>query len=254
MGIIENVIINSDCLGTEGMKTIPTGTVKLVICDLPFEQTNNAWDKIIPFEPMWKEIDRVTTADAAVLLMGMQPFTTRLNASNLNDYRYEIVWKTKEKRNFLNASRMPLRQHINISVFYKQLPTYNPQKTYGHKPVNSYKKHTSDGSNYGKTKIGTSGGGQTDRYPTTILDIPYKTITGTERIHPTQKPVEVIEWLIRTYSNPGDLILDFVAGGCTTAVAALNTGRKFICIEQDEEIYRKAYQRVYGNYQLKMSI
>lgn len=236
------------------MPRIKSKSIDLIVCDLPFEQTCNDWDKIIPFNPMWKEIDRITKDTAAVLLMGMQPFTTHLNLSNIEDFRYELVWKMKEKRNFLNAKKMPLRQHINISVFYKRLPTYNPQKTYGHKPVNKFKKHSSDGSNYGKTTIGTEGGGNTDRYPTTVIDIPYTTIKNKDRIHSTQKPVELIEWLIKTYSNTGDTVLDFASGGCTTAVAALNTERKFICIEKDKVIYEKGYDRVFNKHQFKLYV
>lgn len=252
---MEDIIINADCLGTKGMPSLKPKSVDLIIADLPFEQTSNEWDKIVPFKPMWEQINRIKKDTVAVLLMGMQPFTTLLNASNLKEYRYEYIWKMKEKRNFLNANRMPLREHLNISVFYKKLPVYNPQKTEGHKPVKKYKQHTNAGQNYGKTKIGMEGGGQTDRYPTSVIDIPYKTIKIKDRIHSTQKPVELLEWLILTYSNPGAVVLDFTAGGCTTAVASITTGRKFICIEKDKEIFQRACTRVYGGkHQLKICV
>lgn len=237
------MIINGDCL--EMMKQIESNSVSLILTDLPFGMTENEWDNPIPFEPMWKQIERVGKRNVAILLMSAGVFTSELIVSNKKRYRYSLIWKTKEKRNFLNANRMPLRQHIDIPVFYAKLPTYNPQKTTGHKPVNKYKKHSSDGSNYGKTKIGTSGGGQTDRYPTTIIDIPYKSIPKNELINPTQKPVELYEWLIKTYSNKGDTVLDFTAGACTCAIAAINTSREYICIEKDKKQYEKAIKRVH---------
>lgn len=205
---------NGDCLVE--MNKVEIGTVRLIICDLPFGCSENYWDEPIPFEPMWEHIYRVTYPNAAIVLMGVQPLVT----SNINDFRYELVWKTQEKRNFLKANKMPLRQHINFGVWYRSLPKYFPQKTYGHKPVNSYTKHNSDGSNYGKTKINTSGGGQTDRFPTTVIEIPYAPIT--DRIHPTEKPVELYEWLIKTYSEEGDTVPDFTSGAGTAARAAWN--------------------------------
>lgn len=226
------------------MNAIPTGTIGLVICDLPFGCTQNEWDKPIDNTEMWKQLNRVTRENAAVILMGVNPFFSSLVQSNSEDFRYEMIWKPKEKGNFLNANRMPLRQHINIGVWYRKLPVYNPQKTEGHKPVNSYTKHSSDGSNYGKISIGISGGGQTDRFPTTIIDIPYKTITSNDRLHPTQKPVELYEWFIKTFSVPGDIVLDFAAGSGTAAVAAKNTGRNFICIEKEYAYYEKAIERI----------
>jgi site-specific DNA-methyltransferase (adenine-specific) len=241
----KEIFINSDCLEQDGIPKIPSGSVNLVLCDLPFEMTKNYWDKIIPTAPMFKEINRVIKENAAVLLMSAGSYTAELIKGNEQFYRYSMVWKTKERRNFLNANRMPLRQHIDIPVFYKKLPVYNPQKTEGHKLVNSYTKHSSDGSNYGKTKIGTSGGGQTDRYPTTIIDIPYKTISIKDRLHSTQKPVELYEWIIKTFSNEGDTVLDFAAGSGTAAIACKNLNRKFICFEKDVEIYKKAYKRVF---------
>ncbi|WP_454055614.1 DNA-methyltransferase [Clostridium sp. Marseille-Q7071] len=201
-------------------------------------------DKAIPFEPMWEQIIRITKNNAAIVFMSAGMFTAELMLSNKKHYRYSWVWKPKEKTNFLNAGRMPLRQHIDIPVFYKNLPIYNPQKTYGHKPVNKYKQHTTAGENYGKTKIGMQGGGQTDRYPTTIIDIPYSAIKIVDRIHPTQKPVELYEYLIKTYTNPNDTVLDLAAGSCTLAEAAINTDRNYICIEKEKKYCSKAAKRI----------
>jgi DNA modification methylase len=222
---------------------------------VPFEITENEWDIVIPPVPMFEQLNRVIKDNGAIILMSAGLCTAELILANSKYYRYTLIWKTKERRNFLNANRMPLRQHIEVPVFYKSLPVYNPQKTYGHKPVNKYKKHSSDGSNYGKTKINTEGGGQTDRYPTSIIDIPYKSIKKKERIHPTQKPAEVMEWIIKTFTNEGMTVLDFAAGGGTTAIACINTNRKFICFEKDAGIYKKAYNRVFNDsFQFKISV
>jgi len=144
-----NQIINGNCL--EIMKKIESNSIDMILSDLPFEMTENEWDKIIPFEPMWEQILRITKDNAAIVFMSAGMFTAELMLSNKKHYRYSWVWKPKEKANFLNANRMPLRQHIDILVFYKKLPIYNPQKTHGHKPINKYKQHTTAGANYGKT-------------------------------------------------------------------------------------------------------
>lgn len=237
-----NKIINGDCL--EVMKNIKSESIDLVISDLPFGMTKNDWDKIIPFEPMWNELLRITKNNAAIVFMSAGLFTAELISSNKKLYRYSWIWKPKEKANFLNASRMPLRQHIDIPVFYKNLPIYNPQKTLGHKPMNKYKQHTSAGANYGKTKIGMEGGGRTDRYPTTIIDIPYKSIKIAERIHPTQKPVELYEYIIKTYTNENSTVIDIAAGSCVLAEAAINTNRNYICIEKENKYCIEGYKKI----------
>lgn len=237
-----NSIVMGSCL--EVLKRIESNTVDLILSDLPFEMTENEWDKIIPIEPMFKELNRVIKDGGVIVLMSAGIFTAELMLHNKEFYRYSWIWKPREKTNFLNANKMPLRQHIDIPVFYKSLPVYNPQKTYGHKPVNHYRKHNSDGSNYGKTEIGFSGGGQTDRYPTTIIDIPYKTIKNSERIHATQKPVELYEYLINTYTNEGAIVVDIAAGSCVLAEAAINLDRNYICIEKEQEFCTKGEERI----------
>ncbi|NFA60391.1 site-specific DNA-methyltransferase [Clostridium botulinum] len=237
-----NNIYLGNCL--EIMKKIDDKSIDMVLSDLPFGMTNNEWDKAIPFEPMWQEINRIAKDNASIALMAAGVFTSELVVSNKKYYRYSWIWKPKEKSNFLNANRMPLRQHINIPIFYKSLPVYNPQKTYGHKPVKKYKQHTTAGANYGKTKIGMEGGGQTDRYPTTIIDIPYNTIKIKDRIHPTQKPVELYEYLIKTYTNEEGIALDFTAGSCVLAEACINTNRNYICIEKEKKYCNKAKERI----------
>ena len=159
--IVPNSFLNIDCL--EGMEHIENGTVDMVLSDLPFGITESGYDKVVPFAPMWAHISRITKANSAIVLMGCQPFTSALVQSNRSMFRYALVWKMRHPRNFLNANKMPLRAHVDVLVFYKKLPVYHPQKTHGHPPVHKFCKHSSDGSNYGKTKLNTKGGCQTDR-------------------------------------------------------------------------------------------
>ena len=167
--------------------------------------------------------------------------------SNLKNYKYDWVWDKVKGTGHLNAKKQPMRNHELISVFYKKQCTYNPQMTNGHPPVHSYTKHTGDGECYGKTKIGISGGGSTKRYPRSIQV--FSTDTQKSSLHSTQKPVALIEYLIKTYTTPGDLVLDSCAGSMTLAVAAMNTGRNYICIEKDPEIFEIGKKRVEDHYE-----
>jgi len=235
-----NEVHQGDCL--EFMKLIPDEVIDAIITDLPFGSTKNSWDKIIPFEPLWEQYKRITKKNAAIVLMAIQPFASQLVMSNIDMFRYDLVWEKNKKTGFLNAKKMPLRAHEIILVFYQQLPIYNPQMTYGHNPVHSFTKHTGDGTNYGKTKIGITGGGQTSRHPTSIVKIPVVNNDSKEKYHPLQKPVALFEWLIKTYTDEGMIVLDSCAGSFTTAEAARNLKRNWICIEKEEkycEIGRK---------------
>ncbi len=246
---IVNQIYFGDCL--EVMKAIPDASIDLVIADLPYEITQNKWDQIIPFEPLWDAYKRICKKSAAIILTAVQPFTSLLVNSNLEMFRYDLVWRKNKKRGFLNAKKMPLRQHEDILVFYSKLPTYNPQKTTGHAPTHNFTKHTSDGTNYGKTKQGIKGGGSTERYPTSVLDFAVvNNDRSEEKIHPTQKPVELFEWLIRTYSNEGDLVLDNCVGSGTTIWACLNSRRTFVAIENDQKYYEHCVNK-YEKYSSK---
>ena len=227
-----NQIHLGDCL--ELMKELDDESVDMILCDLPYGTTQNKWDSVIPLDLLWKQYNRVIKKNGAIVLFVAQPFTSQLVVSNPKDFRYSLVWEKNKSTGFLNAKKMPLRIHEDILVFYKKLPTYNPQKTTGHKPANRYTKNTSDGTNYGKTKTGISGGGQTDRYPTSILKFPVLNNDNKSKFHPTQKPVPLYENLIKTYSNEGDIILDNCSGAGTCAVASINTKRAFICMEMNE--------------------
>ncbi|MFT9497506.1 DNA-methyltransferase, partial [Anaerosolibacter sp.] len=235
-----NRIYNTDCLGTEGMILIPDGSIDMILADLPYGTTENKWDSILPLDKVWEQYCRVIKENGAILLFAQSPFDKVLGASNLKMLRYEWIWEKNQATGFLNAKKAPMKAHENILVFYKKLPTYNPQKTKGHKPVNSYKKHSSDGSNYGKTQIGTEGGGQTDRYPRSVLRFDKET----EHYHPTQKPVKLLEYLIRTYTNIGQTVLDNTIGSGSTAVAAINEGRNFIGFETEKKYCNIALKRI----------
>ena len=236
----EYSLLFGDCL--ERMKEIPDGSVNLVLVDLPYATTQNKWDSMLNLEEMWLQLDRICKPDTAKLMFAQTPFDKVLGCSNLKELKYEWIWEKTTATGHLNAKKMPMKAHENILVFYDKLPTYNPQKTMGHKPANSYTKHQDDGSNYGETKVGISGGGQTDRYPRSVQV--FKTDKQKVSLHPTQKPVSLLEYLIKTYTNEGETVLDFTAGSFSTGVASLNTNRKFLGIEMNEEYFNIGVNRM----------
>ena len=234
-------LYNEDCLN--GMTTINTRSIDMILCDLPYGQTaRNKWDVVIPFDRLWKQYERIIKPNGAVVLFANGMFTADLMCSNRKMWRYNIVWAKTTPTGFLNANRMPLRKHEDICVFYKSPPTYNPQKSTGHTPVHSYTKHTSDGTNYGETNLGVSGGGSTERFPTSILT--FATDKQKSAIHPTQKPVALLEYLIKTYTNEGETVLDNCMGSGSAAIAAINTNRNFIGFELDGTYYSIAKERI----------
>lgn len=228
-----------DCL--EGMALIPDESIDMILCDLPYGTTQNKWDSVINLDLLWKQYNRVIKHNGAIVLTAQTPFDKILGCSNLKMLKYEWIWEKTTATGHLNAKKMPMKAHENVLVFYKKLPVYNPQKTDGHRPMNSYtKKH--DGTNYGQTKAGISGGGSTERYPRSVQI--FSTDKQKEAYHPTQKPVALFEYLIRTYTNEGDIVLDNCMGSGTTAVAALKNHRKFIGFETDSKYIDIANQRI----------
>lgn len=229
----ENVwLMKGDCL--ERMKEIPDGSVDMILTDPPYGTTACSWDSVIDLNLMWVQLKRVIKGNGVIVLMANEPFTSVLVCSNIGEFKYRWDWKKNKATGFLNARIQPLRCIEDFCVFYKKQPAYNPQKTTGHKPVNTFTKHTSDGDTMGKTRLGISGGGQTDRYPTNIID--FITVMNNDKshgdkLHPTQKPVELMEYMIKTYTNEGETILDFTFGSGTTIKAASNLNRKSIGIE-----------------------
>ena len=238
-------LMQGDCL--ERMKEIPEGSVDMILADPPYGTTACKWDLIIPLEPMWEQLKRIIKPNGAIIIMGNEPYTSMVIMSNLDNFKYRIDWMKNKVTGFLNAKIQPLRCIEDIIVFYAKQPTYNPQKSNGHKPVNTYTKHTSDGTTVGMTRKGISGGGQTDRYPTNIIKhIPVMNNDGShgKKQHPTQKPVALMEYLIKTYTNEGDTVLDFTCGSGSTGVACVNTNRSFIGIELDPDYFKIAKQRI----------
>ncbi len=241
---MNHTLYHGDCL--EILSYVEDNSVDLVLCDLPFGTTNCKWDSVIDLGKLWNHYAFITKPNAAILLFAQVPFNIILGQSNLKDLRYEWIWEKTTATGHLNANRMPMKAHENIMVFYNSLPTYNPQKTTGHTPVNSYTKHQDDGEIYGKTQTGVSGGGSTERYPRDVLVFP--TDKQKSALHPTQKPVKLLEYLIKTYSNEGDIVLDNTMGSGSTGVAAANTGRQFIGIEQDEKYFKISKDRIQSAY------
>ena len=238
-----NKIYNEDCL--EGMKGIADGSVDMILCDLPYGTTQCKWDTVIPFEPLWEQYKRVIKSNGAIVLTAQSPFDKVLACSNLQMYRYEWIIEKTHATGHLNANRMPMKSHENALVFYKVLPTYNPQMTTGHTPVHSAVK-TIESQNktsiYGKATREMVSGGSTSRYPRDVIK--FKWDTQKSSLHPTQKPVALFEYLIKAYTNPGELVLDNCMGSGTTAIACMNTGRNFIGFEMDKGYYDIAYRRI----------
>lgn len=224
-------VICGDCI--EEMRQLPAASVDMVLADVPYGQTQNAWDVPIPFEPMWEGIRRVTKPNAAIVLFAAQPFASKLVCSNLTDFRYDLVWRKNKATGFLNAKKQPLRNHEAMLLFYRKPPFYSPQMTQGHKPGN-YARRTKHSTNYG-SQTPTEYGGSTERYPCSVIDMPIINNDSPDKYHPTQKPIDLLAWLIRSYTARGETVLDFTAGAGSTGLAAAREGRNYICIERDKE-------------------
>lgn len=233
-------LIKGDCLKV--MKDIPDKSIDMILCDLPYQMTKNSWDTIIPFEPLWGQYNRVIKDTGAIVLFASMPFTAELVMSNRKMFRYTMVWEKNKFSDFLNAKRKPLKIHEDICVFYKKQPTYNPQYEYGEPYIRwNTQKAIDNQTNYGKhnNNVSKSDG---KRLPTTVLKFKRK-----ERPqHPTEKPVDLLEWLIKTYTDEEQVVLDNTMGSGSTGIACLNTGRKFIGIELDDKYFDIAYNRING--------
>jgi site-specific DNA-methyltransferase (adenine-specific) len=235
-----------DCL--EVMKSIPDKYIDMILCDLPYGVTKNKWDSVINLELLWEQYNRITKENSPIILFGQDKFTAKLMLSNEKIHRYNLIWdKGNRGSGFLNAKRMPLRNHEDIIVFYKKLPIYNPQFTEGeplHGMGTKYKDGNLGNNNYGKfdshKNPSANRKGDTKKYPKSILsfDRPHPPI------HPTQKSQELCEYLIKTYSNEDNIILDNCAGCGTTGLAAKNTKRNFILIENNPMYYDMCVDRL----------
>lgn len=241
-----------NCL--ELMKSLEDKSVDLILCDLPYGTTRNKWDSVIDLELLWEQYNRVIKDCGAILLFAQTPFDKVLGVSNLENLRYEIIWQKTAPTGFLNAKKMPMKAHENILVFYKKLPTYNPQMTQGHprrvsskkSRTNSANRHTKKSlkgeSNYGVFANEIEGYDSTERYPLSVQV--FAKDQQKENYHPTQKPVALLEWLIKTYTNEGDLVLDNCMGSGSTGVACVNLNRNFIGMELTEQYFEIAKERI----------
>src|SRR5690554_5707166 len=234
-------LYKGDCL--ELMRDLPDASVDMILCDLPYGTTACKWDSVIPFEPLWEQYKRVAKKNAAIVLTAAQPFTTTLIASNIKMFKYCWVWEKSRKTGFLNAKKQPLRQTEDVCVFYEKQPKYNPQFTTGHEPTRSGSGAVKGDGVYRDGLFSEGSKGKTDRYPTNIIR-ERSCHNGYGRLHPTQKPVALMEYLIRTYTNEGDTVLDNCMGSGTTGVACANTGRNFIGIEMDACYFDIAKKRI----------
>lgn len=238
---METNLFCGDCLSI--MPTIPDKSIDMILCDLPYGKTKNKWDSIIDLSKLWAQYNRIIKTNGIIILFGQDKFSAKLMLSNEKMHRYNIVWEKTSPTGFLNAKKMPLRSHEDILIFYKNLPIYNPQKTTGHvRKVSSaiHKRNSIKTDNYGNH--GLTGYDSTERYPRSVVK--FKTDKQKEALHPTQKPVKLMEYLIRTYSNEGHLVLDNTMGSGTTGVACVNTNRNFIGIEMDEKYFSIAERRI----------
>lgn len=235
-------LIKGDCLIE--MKSIPDCSIDAIICDLPYGTTRNKWDSVIDLELLWKEYNRIIKDSGAIVLTAQTPFDKILGASNIKMLRYEWIWKKSRSTGHLNANRMPMKAHENILIFYRKLPVYNKQMTIG------LPNHVKDGS-IRKTKATNNNYGKFDnveqkktnlKNPITVLE--FKQQDPNKILHPTQKPLALIEYMVNTYTNKGDTVLDNTMGSGTTGVACVNTNRNFIGIEMDDNYFKIAEERI----------
>jgi len=233
-------ILLGDCL--ELMKDIPNGSIDMILCDLPYGTTACKWDTIIPFDKLWEQYERIIKPNGAIVLTASQPFTSALVMSNPKMFKYEWIWKKSRPANFMNAKFQAMKIHENILVFGMGKIKYNPIKELGNKnhatkPRNSFKE-----SIYNERQPIRPPDTNELKYPKSIIEV--KSANNIENLHPTQKPVALFEYLIKTYTNEGDLVLDNTAGSGTTAIACLNTNRQFIVMEKEQKYYDIILKRV----------
>jgi DNA modification methylase len=239
-----NKLYHGDCL--EIMSTIDDKSIDMILCDLPYGTTACKWDTIIPFEPLWQHYNRIIKDNGAIVLTASQPFTSNLILSNPEMFRYEWIWEKTQATGHLDAKRKPMKAHENVCVFYKKQSTYNFQKTYGHKRKVSLAKHKQNTEKnqaeiYHKSDNFTDYD-TTERYPRSVIT--FASDKQKCALHPTQKPVALFEYLIKTYTDEGQIVLDNCIGSGTTAIAAIRTNRNWIGIEKEEKYYDIALKRI----------
>lgn len=232
-------IMQGDCL--ELMHSVPDKSVDMVLCDLPYETTRNEWDFQVHLPDLWKQYNRICRG--AIVLTAQTPFDKVLGASNLKMLRYEWIWEKTHPTGHLNAKKAPMKAHENVLVFYSRFPTYNPQKTSGH-PRKTAVKRVDLTPNYGKQDFAPIPYDSTERYPRSVLVFPSD--KQRSKLHPTQKPLALMEYMVKTYTNEGDTVLDNCMGSGTTGEACRNLNRNFIGMEKDPTYFSIAEQRIFG--------
>ena len=230
----ESILMHGDCLTL--MHDIPDGSVDMILSDLPYGTTRNQWDSVIPFTALWPEYMRVIKENGAIVLFAQPPFDKALAMSNMRFFRYEWIWEKTKATGHLNSKKMPLKAHENILVFYKAAPTYNPQGL-RRKDRPTIRKGRDNGTNYGKSDKDALQ--EFENYPKDIL----RFASEGKTVHPTQKPVPLLEYFVKTYTNEGETVLDNAMGSGSTGVACVNTGRRFIGIEHDKKYFEIAARR-----------
>jgi DNA modification methylase len=246
--VTSSAVLYGDCL--ELMKNITDRSVDMILCDLPYGTTACKWDVVLDFDKLWEQYERIIKPNGAILLFGSEPFSSAMRLSNIKSYRYDLIWEKSHSRGFLNAWRQPMRKHENISLFYKKQPTYNP--------ILVDKKIENIRPNSKRTRSSQFNGGEFDNcetkrkcpntksMPDSILKFNSKV---SPIIHPTQKPVDLFEYLIKTYTNEGETVLDNCAGSGTTGIACINTNRNCILIENEQKYFDVINQRIYKHKQ-----
>ena len=235
--MIEINSVNYGC-GLKIMDKIETGTIDMICADLPYGTTQNKWDKIIDYDQLWSRYNRIIKDNGAIVLTAQSPFDKTLANSNIKYFRYEWIWVKNVATGHLNVRWMPMKGHENILVFYKKPPKYNPQYSKGDSYISNRNNKTEGGKNYNNI-IRTDTVNEGKRHPKTVLKFDRET-----GHHPNQKPVPLIEYLIKTYTDEGQTVLDNTAGSMTTGIACINTNRNYILMENDPEIYEKGFTRL----------
>lgn len=244
-----NQIIEGDCL--ELMPQIADKSIDMILCDLPYGTTACSWDTIIPFEPLWAQYKRIIKDNGAIVLTASQPFTSALVMSNPKMFKYEWIWEKTMASNFVTANKLPMKYHENILIFYNKQPTYNPirepRSNVGLERLKNsgrIKNATKNGEHYNLTKPIYSTYDIKTILPKSVQKINSEPNCNGTKLHPTQKPVALFEYLIKTYTNEGDLVLDNCAGSFTTAIASENLKRNWICIEKEAKYVEIARERL----------
>jgi DNA modification methylase len=238
----KNKIINNDCFNI--LPLIPDKSIDMIFADLPYGTTQAKWDSILPMDRLWHEYNRIIKPNGVIIFTATQPFSSVIIMSNLDGYKYSWIWEKSKATNYLNAKKQPLRAFEEVLVFYKKQPTYNPQMTEGDPYFKGTALRTTEV--YGSQKVTTVENLSGLRYPRNVIYFKTAESEG-DTIHPTQKPISLLEYMIKTYTNEGDTVLDNVAGSFTTAIAAQKNNRNWICVELDTEYCKLGLER-YNKY------